>query len=242
MKMKPMKTSNKTKLFSLNKLAVLVFTLVPLSLAGTFSDGFEGSVVDPFWTLEGGGTDALTTAHAHSGTQSLTTSTLRWATTNSFGPSYGTASVWVYASDTTSTFQLQLFNSGGTTLFAIMMNYGGFDFFDGNFYTYAPSTGWSGSTGYGLSNPGPGWFQLSIDANPVATIMKINGNTVQTYEAAPFYAVQMGTHLGTGYFDDFSITTEDVPEPSACALFCGGLLCLLAWRRTRNLAEGRRGR
>jgi hypothetical protein len=46
------------------------------AVAQTYTDSFEGASLSPFWTVTGPGTAVLTNAFAHSGVQSLQTSTV----------------------------------------------------------------------------------------------------------------------------------------------------------------------
>src|SRR5262245_59913223 len=51
--------------------AVLVFGCSLVAQAQSFSDGFEGSSIDPYWTMIGPGTANLTAVATHSRTQSI---------------------------------------------------------------------------------------------------------------------------------------------------------------------------
>ena len=73
-------------------------------LSGGFSDSFEGTTLDPFWSSNTqSGSIQLTTAMAHSGSQSVEFISTETALTkeiqlfhNFSSPTYGVTSVWMY--------------------------------------------------------------------------------------------------------------------------------------------------
>ncbi len=87
-------------------LVVLVLTNVSGAYAGSiqFTDGFEGSTLDPFWNANvQSGSITLSTAKAHSGVQSVQFSSVDsgegkvlYLIHNFTGMMYGEVSVWFY--------------------------------------------------------------------------------------------------------------------------------------------------
>jgi hypothetical protein len=119
----------KTGKFATSLLLIALGGLAPLASADiTYTDGFEGSSFNPFWTVgQVTGTVSLSTNEAHSGTQSAEFASGdgadRFLTlTHSFAsPMTGTASVWFYDNapgQQTLYEQLQLFTVGQGVGFA----------------------------------------------------------------------------------------------------------------------------
>ncbi len=233
-------------------LIIALGVLTPLAPAGTitYTDGFEGSSFNPFWTVgQVTGTVSLSTNQAHSGTQSAEFASGdgagRFLTlTHTFSSAMtGTASVWFYDSapgQQTLYEQLRLYTASAYPLGLTLVGTQDFDAF-----CYAASIDTSSGTVGPNANCGIypqqsttnisrtlGWHLLSITMGPSATSVWIDGaqmfgitgsytfDTVQIDVQGPVWRPDT-----VAYFDDFSITaTTTTPEPGTLGLLSLALL------------------
>jgi len=227
-----------TKFLNRRAALLVLVGLAPLASADiTYTDGFEGSSFNPFWTVgQMTGTVSLSTNEAHSGTQSAEFASApgaqRFLTlSHTFSsPMTGTASVWFYDNapgQQTLYEQLQLFTAGQNVGYA---NVGTQDF---DAFCYAAGL----ATAYGEVGPNAncglfpqeettdvarttGWHLLSITMGPSATSVSIDGAQMFSYAGSfTFDTVQIDVQGPAfrpdtvAYFDDFSIMASSVPEP-----------------------------
>jgi hypothetical protein len=228
--------------------AILGLAVALPAWAGSFSDSFEGSSFNPYWTItQQYGTVTLSTAEAHSGSQSAAFSSTyggqrEMLLTHTYtSENQGDVSVWFYdAAPGQETLYEKLY--AYDTVSGWIADIGTQDF---DAYCYAVDFY---NPGLGLSE-GPnancgiypqlsttdvsrtlGWHQLAIDYGPGGTSFLIDGNTVFTAPGSyTFDAVELDVSgpdwrpNTTAYFDDFNVTTGAVPEPSTFILLLGGL-------------------
>jgi hypothetical protein len=234
-------------------LFVLVLTSVSGAYAGSiqFTDGFEGSTLDPFWnatTQDSGSITFPSTAAAHSGSQcvqfnSVATGNNKYIflTHNFSGPTYGDASVWFYdtAASSSNYFQLVVANSALGKYASVFTT--DFDLGPGDGDTYYGNT-WDESNVVSSVERTQGWHQYNLDATATSLTMSVDGNVIYSGPGGtPFDSVNLemtGPNWRPAcvtYFDDFSFNGSPVPEPSTLALLAIGAVSLLAyaWRRRR---------
>jgi len=222
-----------------------------MAMALTFSDSFEGTALNPFWTVEyqDSGTIGLSSAQSHSGTQSLQLSSTSggqrnlWLTHDFGEKMVGSVSVWFYDSA-----------PGQQTLYSHLMMYDmsvspttlGFETFIGIMdydasYYYA-------MTASSVIPPVPsviarsvGWHKYEAVFGDAETKLYIDGTEV--YSALGEYGLtRLSLQLSgpswrpdaTSYFDDFSANVRPVPLPPTALLLGTGLLGLAGWRRFRK--------
>jgi hypothetical protein len=213
--------------------ATLLFpllTTLPLA-AQAFSDGFEGSTLDPFWTaFTNNGTVTMpSTAVVHSGSQSLQldTSSAPSAPVKAAGirhlfstPCYGRLSVWMNDHMATAA------SSNYITLWAPPYAVGTFDYnlspTNGGSYVYQTS-GVSVHTNIPKS---PGWHRFEISSTPTSTTISVDGIVVFSGGGGqPFTEVQLEMHAPgwrpnwTCSFDDFDFVPH---QPGSYTLFGNG--------------------
>jgi hypothetical protein len=188
----------------------LLLTVGGSAVAQTsFSDNFE---LKPFWTIvdqAGTGSVNLDSTFVHGGVESVQ------VTTDSFGgvealshsfpsPLYGTVSVWVYYSNTTSTGykQLDIFDglafSGSDYLLYIDW---------GNLQTYVRDS--SGATTLLAPAQSTGWHKWTFSSTSGVTIVTIRIDNKKVLTQAVDFAfqtvnLQQCCLAGSAFFDDFS--------------------------------------
>ncbi len=221
------------------------YLLTPLTpSAQTFTDGFEGASLDPFWTpawqgYSGGWT--LSSEQAHSGSQSLKITSQQFLSHDFGSPQTGSISVWVYsaigttgasgaleayfgnASDWSNSATLAF---GGAPGYAQGIGCGG-AYIDGVYF------GGNGPNGpaciYPLYPPQDGqWHLFEITVNSSGLKMSVDGIvylTNPTPQSFSFLDIGLwGYPNGVGYFDDFSATftpygggADTTPPSISCA-------------------------
>jgi hypothetical protein len=189
--------------------------------ADTFTDGFEGASINPFWTASGPGTASLTTSAAHSGSQSLqlaTSPTWPWYAdlSHDFGiEQMGSVSIYVQS-------QLCCGSSADIALRRANGDWANIQQLDtGGFQTRVFIGGVESGYFFGSSTP-LSWylFEISTDLNGVT--VKLDGTTVLTNASiTSFQFVDLtvwGGPAGSANYDDFSANTVAVPEPASWTL------------------------
>ena len=244
-----MRTTEKLLLGSL-----VALWLAPWAMADpiTYTDGFEGASLSSFWTPLGPGSATLTTAAAHSGSQSLyiaTSSTYPWYLDlfHDFG-SEQTGSVSVYVKSGLlccgSAADLEADETGlYSGAFASIQRTT-----DIGFVGRPAPPGSPEIPGIvpGIPLSATGWDHLELDINASGTTMMINGVVFYTNPlVTEFQYVSLdvwGSPGDSEYYDDFSATTQDgessVPEPQTLSLV-GSIL--LGFSTMRRMATKRNG-
>jgi hypothetical protein len=198
----------------------LASTLTHLNqgLAVSFTDGFEGQSLDPFWVpnLTGGSVLFPATAQAHGGAQSVKLSVSGGMESHLFldhvmpALSYGTVSVWVY-DPTPGQFGnfFGLYLESSTNILDLQT----FDY-EGSEYHYQLS-GVSYPTGVPRTKA---WHQFSIQSTAEAVSFSIDGITVYTGPGGiPFDLIRLGVYgsvaASSPYFDDFQVSATPAEAP-----------------------------
>jgi hypothetical protein len=223
----------------------------------SFSDGFEGASLNPFWTTtqHSGSVTFPSTAHVHSGSQSVqfnstATGQDKFISLEHVFPHavFGTFSVWAYdtGADVLSSnyieFELDLLGTHERN--SIFGN----DYDFSGTYSLNPNDHDSVSTNVDRTQ---GWHQFLVDISPSQTTYKIDGTTVYTKPgiAMDHVTLFMGgpswRPAFTTSFDDFSFRERPasvVPEPGSALLMGASFACLfglprICQLRRRNLAK-----
>jgi hypothetical protein len=209
------------------------FMVVSLSLAScyaqtTFTDGFEGTSLNPWWTFVSYGPDyspcpgcvaSLDSSLAYTGAQSLRLSTPAWASQAYLehvfpSPVYGTADVYVYDSLACCTGYKQLWLFNGPTPFdpTNPANQVYYIYWDWGYLTTVLATNVPGVTGGTLAPAysSPGWRHWTIATSPGGVNIQIDGTTVFTTTTGfAFNALALANCCQTSTyanFDNFSFT------------------------------------
>jgi hypothetical protein len=219
-----------------------------------FTDDFEGSTLDPFWTTEeySGYVTFPSTAQPHSGSQSLQLNSTQTSGGKQVGvlhefdePVYGTISVWVNdtGADVSSSnyISLWVFNQV-THPGQWYLGVGGNDSDFGSDYYQANVLGVSVQTTQ--INRTQGWHEWKVTALPNSLSYEVDGiNIYSGTEDMPFDELHLVMNAPSWrpgfvtYFDDFEL--NQVPEPSAFVMLGGaGILALVGrvWRRRKRAA------
>jgi hypothetical protein len=209
------------------KKELLLFLLAGLTLwvaapatAAVFSDGFEGTSINSFWTLSGPGSATLTTAAAHSGAQSLlltASPNFPWniGLFHDFGSrESGSVSVYVQTGPDccSSAAILEIWDPVGGGDVAIER------LPDGSFLARVIGPG---EVDFPFSGGSPGWHRIEIDTNSGGVTFGFDGVAVFTNSSVTgFRDVSLGEYGAPGggeYFDDFVFATP--PAYSVCLLY-----------------------
>lgn len=238
-------------------LAGIALFLTAPGAHGDYIDGFEAKTINPFWSTNlQSGSITLSTAEAHSGTQSAQfSSTANGSTTaeslfhDFSSPTYGTASVWIYDTgagvDSSNYIAFAVGNSNlnfGATLETFDYGFQGGGPGRGDQYNYYDSLTMSSSAATGITRT-LAWHQYSIVDTPQSLSFMVDGTTVySTTGGTPFNHVELAMVAPsfrpsfTSYFDDFAFVAapSSVPEPRSLVLasIAASLgLATYAWRR-----------
>jgi hypothetical protein len=202
-----------------------------------FSDGFEGSTLDPFWsTFLQSGSITLSTAQAHGGSQSA-----QFTSTNTGvnkyvylyhdfpSPGYGSTSVWIYdtgAGVDSSNYISFSVNQGsslsaGLTAFDYGFQGGGPGY--GDQYNYVDEPLLNSALPTGIERT-LAWHQYKIVDTPQALTLLVDGTAVYSRAGGtPFNQILLNTQAPswrpawTAYYDDFQFTPY-VQSPAVTAL------------------------
>jgi len=228
-----------------------------------FVDGFEGSVIDPFWsTSTQSGSIALSTAKAHGGVQSAKFSSIATDADkyerlfHTFAsPTYGTASVWIYDTgagvSSSNSIGLAISNdslgfSAGLTTFDYGFQGGGPGRGDQYNYYDLPAVDESTATGIFRTQA---WHQFKFIDTPDSLSMVVDGTTVYTRAGGtPFTTIWLTSGAPSWrpaydqYYDDFAFSATSVPEPSSFVLVVAGALGLAGYARCRSRRSRRSNR
>ena len=235
--------------------ALALTTLAPARGGIVFTDDFEETTLNPFWSASASSGSIVfpSTAMAHSGNQSVQFSSTETGETKDLtlshtfaAPIYGETSVWIYDTGAGAVsgnyVQLTIADSTNGDRGAYLNAWD---------YDLAPDNGGSyvfGITGrvnyqYTAIERTQTWHQFLIDSTPDSLMLSIDGVTVYTGAGGlPFDKVQLQTYgpswrpAWSYYFDDFSVA-QSVPEPSSLVSLGLGILTVFGyvWRRHRKL-------
>lgn len=193
---------------------LLATTILAPVGAQAFSDGFEGPILDSFWTAftNQGTVTVPSPVLAHTGNHSLQldTGAVSSASVKNAGirhqfagPRYGSLSVWMYDSNATAA------SSNYINLYAAPFGVGTFDYIvsptNGGNYVY--TTG--GNHVHSNIPKSQGWHRFQITSSPNSATISIDGVVVYTGPGQPFTEIQLEMHAPGWrpawlcYFDDF---------------------------------------
>lgn len=210
----------------------------------SFSDGFEGASLSPFWSgsaWPGAGIYLSATGQAHSGSQSVQLDVPHRSDaglSHTFDiPVYGEMSVWVYESEGNPLdvfFGIQGAEGGPVWMDGLSPS----DTYDAHYYD--PESGLQSVTG--TTHRTSSWHQLTISSLERGLSLSVDGNLLYTGSARPMTSFFLGAnHVahdspdGPLFWDDFSGTFTSVPEPSAWAqLVLAGAMVYTLRRRPKR--------
>ncbi len=225
-------------MYNTTRLALLVafaatIAAGPATADISFTDGFEGSTLDPFWTAkqQAGSIALSSTGQVHSGNQAAQFTSVYNAgqkeisLSHDFGQlMYGRVSVWVY--DTSA-------GGEGNYFYAVL---DGLD--DGGGYATIGAPDYFQATYNATLNTGgpssvqrtQAWHQFEFEFLPDSATLSIDGTVVRslsTGESFRYVHLKMyGPDWRPGmsmYWDDFEVEAYAVPAPGAALLGMIGL-------------------
>lgn len=208
-------------------IACLLPTIEPVQ-AINFTDDFESSALDPFWTTNtvGGAVVFPSTVQAHGGVQSVTFSLPVSSQSYLFLEhslphfSYGTVSVWVYdplGSGSGNYFGLYLLSSTNSSTILNIQTYD----YDNNYYHCQIIQSYSTTTHRTL-----GWHLFVIQSAPAALNFSIDGTNVYSGSGnKPFDKLRIGMYganrASIPYFDDFQFVEQPTSSVLNIAMYAG---------------------
>jgi hypothetical protein len=171
----------------------------------SFTDGFEGPTINPFWTVSGSA--VLTSTNANSGSQSLQLAPSSSISHNFASPVFGSVSVHFYddgiVHPNTST-SFGLFPLSQPPGYYLALPYG--------CSNYENGIGISGTCG--LGHRSAGWHLFRLDFTPTGGDYIIDGAVVETWDIpVTFSGILIGnqaTPVAATLIDDFSMTTTAI--------------------------------
>jgi hypothetical protein len=217
-----------------------------------FSDGFEASTIDPFWTVfTNSGSIVLSNQNVFQGSQSVKFSTVDTGNNKDVGLNHPFSDK-LYGTTTISVFDSGANQLSGNYISLVLVNtttqqgkYIGTKDFDlgpgngGDVYYVGDAYGGDGiRTNVDRTQA---WHTFSIHNTATFVDYFIDGNLayhevggfefdrVQIELNAPFSRPPMSV-----FFDSFSISASPVPEPSPVFLAAGGFAVLLSFLRLRR--------
>jgi hypothetical protein len=188
-----------------------VIWILPLSAAVTYTDGFEGGAIDPFWTVSGPGTALPTSSIAHCGSQSVkleaSSTTFPWNSdlAHDFGSQQpGTVSVFVHTGALCGCSGAAIaINDGAGNVSAMIQRTNSGSFIGRVWPPGAPEV-----PVISISDPVPGWHKLGDCGERRRVDLEVDGVDVFTRPLVTgFRSGSMGLWggaAGSEYFDDFS--------------------------------------
>ena len=218
-----------------------------------FTDDFEGSTLDPFWSKieQSGSITFPSSAQVHTGSQAVQFNSTSGgqkhiALHHDFAaPVYGTSSVWMYdtGANSSSSNYLSLVVYDGSSYSVVSTD----DYNFGNSAYYR--VGRTPNAGY-YSNIArtEDWHKFSITTSADSVTFYVDNTLVHTVSSGmqlEWLRIEMSgpswRPAWTGYFDDFSFTeatTGVVPEPSTFAIWSvmGLSFVGIGWYRRRKAA------
>jgi uncharacterized protein (TIGR03382 family) len=208
-----------------------------VGVAGTlYSDGFEASAINPFWTVTGPGTVSLTNVVAQGGSQALQLTlspAFPWAAglTHDFATDqYGTVSVYFQITQCCGfSANLEIDSANGDWIDLERVDSGATD-------VRISITGVQ--TVVPISFAAASWQFLELSTSAAGVVAKLNGTTVLSdFRLTTFRDASVsvwGGPSGTAFFDTFNANTTDaVPEPATGALAVGAVALIVVLGRRR---------
>ncbi len=228
-------------------LAGSVFTASLLAMAAmaadetSFTDGFEGAALDPFWTstAQNGSITFPATDKVHAGAKAVRFNATgggqkELSLSHSFArPQFGSVSVWLYDSGDYIYFNVGVVNT------AVSPNANGIGVqdWDGSCYYYGLANGTGGKSTVARTRA---WRQFTINSTVSALTLAVDGQEIYRGPGGqPFDQVALrvsGPGGGTIWFDDFAF--EAAPEPAALRVTSLSSAGLLTWTNLAALTNG----
>jgi hypothetical protein len=202
-------------------LIVALLVMPSLSSAQAFTDGFEGTSINPFWTVEGypAGAGSLTNSVARTGNQSLMLNAAEHAYHDFGAPQTGSISVWILGSQVCcgEGAGLQVYDPGYSKWTLLATGTGGSEIAAG----YGVG---SDQTYYHVPSSPSDWHHLEIHIDASGARTLLDGVTIANNpDITSFQAVELviwgGGSSGTVYFDDFWTDASPVVHYGVCLLY-----------------------
>jgi hypothetical protein len=218
------------------------------AFALTISDGFEGSSLNPFWTVEqlAYGQFSLSSDQAYSGSQSLKLNSLDGGQryvylAHDFGQAMqGTVSIWFYDGHPgQETFYVHFRVSNDTPALGATL---GLQDWDPSYYHAGASFDPLPNEGQTTIARSLGWHKFEEIFESSGAGLFIDGQLVcSSSENLGFNKIEISL-MGPAwrpnaefYFDQFYADVHPVPLPPSLLLLGSGLLGLAGWRRFRKI-------
>jgi hypothetical protein len=248
-------TTRRCVCLSLTMALFVIAAASPASAAAiTFNDGFEGSTIDPFWTVvQQNGSAALTTAQAHDGLQSVSMTSNSGSTNGGQREIHlrhtfselltGQASIWFYDAAPNLQTLYEQFHLRNSLNPLVDMSLGTMDFdascYEANIGSSGPNAN-CGSFPQVTTTNVPrtlGWHLFSISVTPTAASLSLDNALIfsatgdYAFDTIDFFVSGPGFRPNTtAYWDTFSIAADPAtptPEPSTLFLLGSGLVAAI---------------